>query len=124
MHILDHEPVTFLSTVLEGVEGNLLLTLSHGNVSECLIITGLSVFLTDTLDIRSGVDTREQNEECWLEDSHLVVANLHVERWLFNEISTETVCDVLGQGSLKTIWTHGSQEQDSMEWANVFDRLW
>ena len=103
MDILDHEPVTFRSTVLEGIESDLLLTLSHGDVSESLIILSLSVFGTDSLDVVRGVNTREEDEESWLMDSHLVVANLHIERWLINEFDTKTFCDVLSEGTLETI---------------------
>ncbi len=63
MDILDHEPVTSLGSCLEGVESNLLLTLSHGNICEGLVLVVLAVLGTDTLDIGSGVHTREEHEE-------------------------------------------------------------
>jgi hypothetical protein len=79
MDILDHEPVTLEGAVLEGIESDLLLTLSHGNVSEGLFVRRLSIFSTDALDIRRGVHTREEHEEGRLKDSHLVIDDLHVE---------------------------------------------
>ena len=79
MTILNHEPVTLDCTIFEGVKSDLLLTLSHGNVSESLIMRSLTILGTNTLDIGCGVNTREEDEEGGLTDSHLFVTDLHVE---------------------------------------------
>ena len=110
MDILNHEPVALCCAVLEGVESDLLLTLSHRNVSEGLVHRGLSVFGTDALDIRCRVHTREEHEEGGLDYCHLIVDNLHVEGWLLDEIVAETVNDILGESTLETIGSECSQK--------------
>ena len=89
MHILDHEPISFARSILEGIHCDLLLTLSHGNVGEGLFMDSFALNGTNTLDIGSRIYTREQDEEGWSSDSHFVVNYRHVERWLLNILDTK-----------------------------------
>jgi hypothetical protein len=123
MDVLDHEPVTLLGSVLESIHGNRLLTLSHRNVGEGLVKGSLAILLADALDIRGGVHTREEHEEGWGLDRHLVVDNLHGERWLLNELDAEGLRHILGKSTGKTVRSKGSEEKDSVEEADILEAL-
>lgn len=63
MHILQHNPFTLLGAIVDCLFSDLFLSLSHGNIDEAAIFGGDVVLLADTLDIRSGVDSGEEDEE-------------------------------------------------------------
>lgn len=65
MEVLQENPVALFGCVEERILCWLLLTLAHGNVGEFLVSDGDVVLGCDSLDFRSGVDTREEHEEDW-----------------------------------------------------------
>mmetsp|Transcript_7954 Transcript_7954/g.9556 ORF Transcript_7954/g.9556 Transcript_7954/m.9556 type:complete len:347 (-) Transcript_7954:1418-2458(-) len=123
MDVLDHEPVTLLGGFLEGVHGDLLLTLTHGNVCEGLFVGSLAVLGADALHIWRGVHTGEEHEESGGLHSHLVVHDLHIEGWLLDVLNAKRLQDVLSEGTLETVRSEGSQKQDSVEESNVLEAL-
>ena len=124
MHILDHDPVSFLSGFFQGVDRDVFLTLSHRDVDEALLVAALAINSTDTLDIWGWINTREEHEQDGHSDSHHIVNVLHLESWLLNELFTETLYDVLSESTLETVRSHRSQEKQSVETGAVFHRLW
>ena len=65
MHILEHNPVSFLGSLCEYCVCSFLLTLTHGDIGKCSVFYLLVVCETNLFDIRSWINTREQNEEGW-----------------------------------------------------------
>jgi len=43
--------------------GSLILTLTHGNIFEFVVVFGDSRLQSDFLDVRDWIDTKEQHEE-------------------------------------------------------------
>lgn len=123
MDVLDHQPVALGGGILEGVHSDQLLSLSHGDVGEGLILACLAIQGTDTLDIRCGVHTGEEHEEGWSSNGHFVVANLHIERWLLDIFDSKRLSDVLEESTLKTIGSKSSEEKNSVEQRDIFEGL-
>ncbi len=115
MDILDHEPVTGLCGILEGVKSDLLLTLSHRNVMETLIGVDFAILGTDTLHIGSGVHTREQDKEGGRLQCHLVIHDLHVEGRLLDIIDSKRLSHILCQSTVETVRSESSEQQNSVE---------
>lgn len=59
MKILKQHPVSFLSSIEQGLLGDGLLTLTHGYVGKLLVENGYIVFGSDSFDFGSGVNTWE-----------------------------------------------------------------
>ena len=59
MNILNHNPMTKFCTVVKCLDGNLFLTLSHGDVDQRSISDIGIVCLSDSLNIGSRIHTRE-----------------------------------------------------------------
>jgi len=86
MDVLEHNPLTVLGRVNKAVFSNLLLTLSHGDVSESSVSGRFSYRSTNSLNNRSGIFTREKYKEDRSFLSGLLVINEEVESGLFNEL--------------------------------------
>jgi len=84
MHILEHNPVSCFTSLLEGFDSGLFLTLSHGNVDEGSFSDRFSTHLTDKLDFWSWVNTREKYEEYWSLWVHFFLSGHNVEWWGLN----------------------------------------
>lgn len=105
MDILEHNPVTLLSTVKDSLLGSIFLTLTHGNIDETAIVSRYIKSSSNSFDIRSGINTREKYEEdrnslrCFLESFN------NVEGRLFNISFTHLFVDELTQSRGKSIRT-------------------
>jgi len=115
MHILEHAPVTFLGSFGKNDIGVLFLTLTHGDVGEGTSLNGLVVGETNLLDIGSWVHTWEEHEESGSLGLSLLVEVEDVERWLFNEVNSEPLSHILNEGTGKSVGSHGSEKQQSVE---------
>lgn len=124
MHILEHAPVTFLGGLGKHNVSVLFLTLSHGNVGEGTSFDGFVVCETNLLDIWSWVDSWEKHKEGWNVWLGLLVDFEDIEGWLFDVLQTEPFSDVLYEGTSKSVWSHSSQEQESVEESAVLESSW
>ena len=59
MHVLKHDPVTLFTSVVKGLDSDLFLTLTHGNVKECSLLDAYSVLSAYSFYIRSGINSGE-----------------------------------------------------------------
>lgn len=57
--------MTFFCSIKKRIFCRLLLSLSHRDICKLLVSNGNIVFSSDSLYFRSGVDTREEDEEDW-----------------------------------------------------------
>jgi len=124
MHILEHDPVTDFTGLLESLDSKVFLTLSHGDVDEGSISNGLSLSLGNFLDLWGWIDTREKNEEDWGSRVHFFEGMMNIEGWLLNIFNTHVLSDELLEGIGKSIWSQSSKEDDSMEETDVLHSSW
>jgi hypothetical protein len=115
MHVLEHYPVSDLTSLLEGLDSILLLTLSHRNVDELFVLESFSILLSDQFDFWSWINTREENEESWSLWVHFRV-RLHNVKWCgFNIFGSHLNFDIVGKSIGKSIRSDSSEQKNSME---------
>lgn len=105
MDILEHNPVTLLSTVKDSLLGSIFLTLTHGNIDETAIVSRYIKCSSNSFDIRSGVNTREKYEEDRNSLRSFLESFNNVEGRLFNISFTHLFVDELTQSRGKSIRT-------------------
>jgi len=99
MHVLEHAPVAFLCSFLQHDIRVFFLTLTHRDVGERTSFNRLLVCETNLLDVRSRVNTREQNEEYCSLRVCLLIKIKYVERGLLNELRAQAIGDILNKST-------------------------
>lgn len=84
MHVLQHNPVTVTSRIEQSFFGSHFLTLSHGNVDESSVLNGNILSSADSLDIGSGITTREKHKEYRCISIRFFITFENIKRLLLN----------------------------------------
>mmetsp|Transcript_24255 Transcript_24255/g.21369 ORF Transcript_24255/g.21369 Transcript_24255/m.21369 type:complete len:270 (-) Transcript_24255:4735-5544(-) len=115
MEILKHDPGSFFGSLEDSISGSVFLTLTHGNIDEFTIVGSNTKSLTDLFDIRSGINTREKDEEDGSGRIGFFVSGKDIKWSLLDIFFTHNFADIHSQSTWQSIRSHGSQQEESVE---------
>jgi hypothetical protein len=108
MDVLEHNPVTFFTSLLKSFDCILFLTLSHRNIDEFFICESLSTHLSNKFDFRSWINTREKDEKGWSLRIHFFLSCNNIEWRLFNEFHSHLFTNIILKSIVKSVWSYSS----------------
>jgi len=79
MDVLDHDPMSLLGTVVKSLDCNVFLTLTHRNIDERAVSNVGTDLFSNSLNVGSRINTREEYEEHGCSSCHLSIGRGHIE---------------------------------------------
>ena len=79
MDVLNHDPMSLLGTVVKSLNCDVFLTLTHRNIDKRAIGNVRTDLFSNSLNIGSRINTREEYEEDGCSSCHLSIGRYHIE---------------------------------------------
>jgi hypothetical protein len=121
MHVLKHHPISVTGGIKKSFFGPHFLTLTHRNVDKSSILDRNILSGSDSFDIRGRVTTREKHKEYRGVSIRLFVTFKNIEWLLLHIRFSHNLIDKQCQGRQNSIRPQSPQQQQFMEYLNIFE---
>lgn len=94
MYILDHHPIAYFTSVLESIDGEFFLALTHRNIDKRTFYNSFVIQFANFLNFRRWINSWEQNKEHGGLNIGFRERRLDIKRGLFNVFQAHIVYNV------------------------------
>mmetsp|Transcript_24875 Transcript_24875/g.52719 ORF Transcript_24875/g.52719 Transcript_24875/m.52719 type:complete len:483 (-) Transcript_24875:47-1495(-) len=117
--VLQHDPTTVLGRLVQGIDRDLLLTLTHGDVHQAPVLLRDTQLPREAFDDRRGVRAWEKHEEERREAVRLLIGLGHVEGLLLHKVHAQVVHHKLRERCSQAVRPQDAEQEEAMEGLQV-----